>query len=625
MKRTLRTMSVIASGLVAALFAGGIIAAPPGLFGGTLQAREAAVARDRTEMRVRTVRPDLALIPRLAAETNDYAGMPRFVLDLFPGLEFDAEVLRTEPTAGGGTTIVARLTEIEFGMAVLVQQGDLIMGNVTFPGGMYSIRAQADGTHRIAQVAQQFFPRELEPRVVPGAAPTAADIAVADVPVDTGRLIDVMVVYTPAAVAAVGSLAAMQTLTSLAVAETNQAYMNSGIAQRVRLVWQQQVTYTEDTTGAGAFSNALTALSGNTIPTVPTIATLRNTYGADEVVILINNADFCGLAYLPTTISSANSGTGFAVVAWNCATGYYSFGHEMGHNMGAHHDPYVTGAPGAFAYSHGISHIGATTGQSWRSIMAYNDECAFHFGPGCTRIQYFSDPMVKYSDGFAMGDGPLRNNALTLNKSANAVSNYRATTVPITASFFDVPLSDSFFGYIEFMKQGGYTGGCTLPTYYCPTASITRGQAAVFIERTKRGALFSRTPTGTMFVDVLVSTPFAGFIEQLALDLITSGCDATHFCPTAPVSRAAMVKFLLKAKCGPTYVPATPLSSPFADVLLSDPLLPYINKAYTLGITGGCLTGPLRFCPTADVSRAAMAKFINTAFPYGEPSDVCTV
>jgi hypothetical protein len=296
----------------------------------------------------------------------------------------------------------------------------------------------------------------------------------------------------------------------------------------------------------------------------------------------------------------------------------------MGHNMGAHHDPYVAPGPGAFPYSHGIVHLGATAGQSWRTIMAYNDQCVATFGGGgCTRIQYFSDPMVKYSDGNAMGDGPARNNALTLNKSANAVSNYRAAVTPITASFTDVPLLDPFFGYIEFMKRGGYTGGCTATTY-CPTASITRGQAAVFIERTKRGALFSKTPTGTLFVDVTVSTPFAGIIEQLALDNITSGCDATHFCPTSPVSRAAMVQFLLKAKCGSAYVPATPGSSPFADVLVGDASLPWINKAYTLGITGGCLSSPLRFCPTANVSRAAMAKFINTAFPYGEPSDVCT-
>jgi hypothetical protein len=272
-----------------------------------------------------------------------------------------------------------------------------------------------------------------------------------------------------------------------------------------------------------------------------------------------------------------------------------------------------------------MSHIGATRDTSWRTIMAYNNECAATVG-GCARLQYFSNPMVNYADGFAMGDGPARNNALTLNKSANAVSNYRARTVPIAASFSDVPLTDPSFGYVEFMYQGGYTGGCASgPLRFCPADPITRGQMAVFLERTKRGANFARTATGTVFTDVSVSTPFAGFIEQLSADGITSGCAAgPMFCPAANVSRAAMAKFLLKAKCGAAYVPNTPTSSPFSDVSASDPFLPWINKLYSLGITGGCATGPLRYCPADSVTRLQMATFIYRTFPYGTPSDACT-
>src|SRR4029453_14123408 len=107
---------------------------------------------------------------------------------------------------------------------------------------------------------------------------------------------------------------------------------------------------------------------------------------------------------------------------------------------------------------------------------------------------------------------------------------------------------DSTFGFIEFMYQGGYTGGCqTVPMLYCPSDPITRGQMAVFLERTKRGANFSRTPTGTYFSEVGPGTAFAGFIEQLSIDGITSGCTGgmpPAFCPTAPVRRAAMAQFL---------------------------------------------------------------------------------
>ena len=270
-----------------------------------------------------------------------------------------------------------------------------------------------------------------------GAAPMAGDLAAGDAPTDTGKLIDVIVFWTPAAQSAAGGLAQIQNNIDTAITLTNNAYRNGGIAQRIRLVSKQAVTYTE--TGPDAFGNALTAITNGTIAGT---AAARNAFGADEVVLVINDPAYCGIAWLPSTISSANEDQGFAIVGGgSCLTTNFSFGHELGHNMGAHHDPYVAPGPGAFAYSHGMSKIGATSATSWRTIMAYNNECAATVG-GCTRLQYFSNPMVNYADGFAMGDGPARNNALTLNKSANAVSNYRARTVPIAASFSDVPLTD---------------------------------------------------------------------------------------------------------------------------------------------------------------------------------------
>src|SRR5439155_24960077 len=99
----------------------------------------------------------------------------------------------------------------------------------------------------------------------------------------------------------------------------------------VRLVSKQAVVYTEDTSGSGAFSNALTAITNGTIAGT---ATARNTFGADEVVLVINDPSFCGLAWLPGSSSSANSAFGFAVVGGGtCLTTNFSFGHELGHNM----------------------------------------------------------------------------------------------------------------------------------------------------------------------------------------------------------------------------------------------------------------------------------------------------
>ena len=121
-----------------------------------------------------------------------------------------------------------------------------------------------------------------------------------------------------------------------------------------------------------------------------------------------------------------------------------------------------------------------------------------------------------------------------------------------------------------------------------------------------------------------MATPFAGVIEQLFVDGVTNGCGpGPTFCPTAPVTRQEMAKFLLKTKCGAAYTPATPVASPFPDVALSNPFLPWINKLYNLGITNGCSSSPLAYCPFEPVTRGTMAIFIYRTFPHGTPSEVC--
>jgi hypothetical protein len=51
----------------------------------------------------------------------------------------------------------------------------------------------------------------------------------------------------------------------------------------------------------------------------------------------------------------------------------------------------------------------------------------------------------------------------------------------------------------------------------------------------------------------------------------------------------------------------------------------YIQKMYSLGITGGCGTLPLRYCPEQPVSRGQMATFIERAYPFLTPSETCSL
>jgi hypothetical protein len=76
--------------------------------------------------------------------------------------------------------------------------------------------------------------------------------------------------------------------------------------------------------------------------------TLRKS--ADIAMLMTNGGDACGIAYLDVVTSGQTLG----VVAKSCATGYYSFGHEIAHMYGCHHNR-ETGAsnptfPAAFGF-----------------------------------------------------------------------------------------------------------------------------------------------------------------------------------------------------------------------------------------------------------------------------------
>ena len=111
-----------------------------------------------------------------------------------------------------------------------------------------------------------------------------------------------------------------------------------------------------------------------------------------------------------------------------------------------------------------------------------------------------------------------------------------------------------------------------------------------------------------------VAHPNYADIETVYWYGITKGC-ATNplvFCPTGTVSRAEMAAFIERAKRGGTFV-GTATGSPFADVPAGYWAGGWIEQLYADGITAGCATGPLRFCPDNKVSRAEMAIFLMRA------------
>jgi len=83
--------------------------------------------------------------------------------------------------------------------------------------------------------------------------------------------------------------------------------------------------------------------------------------------------------------------------------------------------------------------------------------------------------------------------------------------------------------------------------------------------------------------------------------------------PTATPTQPPATQTPVPPTATPTQPPATQTPDPnstFVDVPLDHPLHAYIENLYHAGITSGCSTKPLMFCPESNVTRAQMAVFL---------------
>ncbi len=202
----------------------------------------------------------------------------------------------------------------------------------------------------------------------------------------------------------------------------------------------------------------------------------------------------------------------------------------------------------------------------------------------------------------------------SVSNGSGTIEGGNVTTVEVTCGdlFTDVGVNHWAYDFIQALGASGITGGCTA-TEYCPDDDVTRAAMAIFLERGMRGSDFNPpAATGTVFSDVPRSHWAASWIEQLAADQITGGCDASNYCPEQAVTRAQMAIFLLRAEHGKDYGPPLPTGTVFKDVPLSHWAAAWIEQLAREGVTGGC--DAENYCPSQTVTRAQMAVFLTRIF-----------
>ncbi len=190
----------------------------------------------------------------------------------------------------------------------------------------------------------------------------------------------------------------------------------------------------------------------------------------------------------------------------------------------------------------------------------------------------------------------------------------------ISGCFVDVPLIDPFSPFICTVAQAGITAGCGGGNF-CPDSPVSRAQMAVFLLKSEHTSSYVPPPCAGIFADVPCPSteafPYSDWIEQLATEGITGGCftDPLRYCPDRTVTRAEMAVLLLKTEHGSGYAPPACVGI-FQDVLCTPGVgfSDWIEQLYAEGVTSGCYTDPLQYCPGRDNSRGEMAVFIVKTF-----------
>jgi hypothetical protein len=121
------------------------------------------------------------------------------------------------------------------------------------------------------------------------------------------------------------------------------------------------------------------------------------------------------------------------------------------------------------------------------------------------------------------------------------------------------------------------------------------------------------------FTDVPVSNMYWNWIERLYSAGITAGCSTSpmRYCPDQAVTRAQMAIFIERGMNGSNYTPPNATGFVFTDVSRTSFAAAWIEKLYADGITAGCETSPLKYCPDSSINRAQMAIFLLRA-KYGD-------
>jgi hypothetical protein len=351
-------------------------------------------------------------------------------------------------TADGGDAVITFGPDAVFG-SVQTATGTIRLTTDSRGGWLVSSPRGSDGMAPASGAGDVLIPPHRAkllagaPRLAPASRTAAKTVEAATA--QTDPVVDVVVGFTTGFAQARGGDSAARTRVNNLIEITNQAYVNSGLAARVRLAHALQVDFPDATKNADAlykltgYDTAAGAVAVD--PGLQPLRAAREQYFGDVAVLLrplrSPESDGCGIAWLlgggMSPIDASDAAFAFSVVSDGTDLNesdnktYFcreeSFAHELGHLMGQAHNVEEASGAGAHAYAYGYRQ--ATT-NGFFTVMAYRLKDSNQQG-----IRYFANPQVSYN-GVPTGVADQADNVRSLQQTMPIVAGFRVAPVVAT-------------------------------------------------------------------------------------------------------------------------------------------------------------------------------------------------
>lgn len=303
----------------------------------------------------------------------------------------------------------------------LTMHRGVLAGLLQTPQGRYQITPLPEGGSALVELDTRAFPAcggGLDAGALMRYPARPASTPAPVIPADADEPIDVLVVYSPQVLAAMGSLANVEAEIHAAVDSANLVFANSDMSARFSLA------------GIRAFPrDEIDVYDLEWLRIDPVAIAMRDEVGADLASLWVEKSlTVCGAGFIMDSLDGSFSGNAVQITMRSCAVGDLIYAHEHGHNMGMQHDPAYGWPPAQALFPWAFGHY---VSNAFTTVMSYPYDCTGN----CFRAAHFSNPDISVM-GAPTGVANQRDNHRVGNVTAPIIAGFRPRAV-IFANGFD--------------------------------------------------------------------------------------------------------------------------------------------------------------------------------------------